>query len=132
MPKPHLFQPLLKRSHSPHRLVNTTRGVVLANSIETAFDSTSRRRGLLGRSALAAGTVMAIAPSNAVHTFGMQFPIDVLFIKRDGRVAKCVRNVVPRRITWAWGAFAVLEFGAGGEAVAATQKGDQLAVELSR
>jgi uncharacterized membrane protein (UPF0127 family) len=60
----------------------------------------------------------------------MQFPIDVVFIRRDGQVVKCVRNVVPRRITAAWGAFAVLEFAAGSEEVAVTQPGDQLAVEV--
>ena len=129
MPKPHLFQPLLRRPEAPHRLLNRTRGVVLATRIEAAFDSNTRRRGLLGRSELPRGTVLAIAPSNAVHTFKMQFPIDVVFIRRDGQVVKCVRNLVARRIAFAWGAFAVLEFGAGSEEVAVTQKGDQLAVE---
>ena len=129
MPKPHLFQPLLRRPDSPHRLLNTTRGVVLATRIEAAFDSSSRRKGLLGRSELPRGTVLAIAPSNAVHTFKMQFPIDVVFIRRDGQVVKVVRNLVARRITFAWGAFAVLEFGAGSDEVAVTQKGDQLGVE---
>jgi uncharacterized protein len=129
MPKPHLFRPILTHPDSPHRLVNKTRGVVLATRIEPAFDSNSRRRGLLGRSELPRGTVLAIAPSNAVHTFKMQFPIDVVFIRRDGQVVKVVRNLGARRITFAWGAFAVLEFGAGCQEVALTQKGDQLAVE---
>ena len=129
MPKPHLFQPILEHPQSPHRLVNVTRGVVLATQIEPAFDSNTRRRGLLGRSHLSRGTVLAIAPSNAVHTFKMQFPIDVVFIRRDGRVVKYARNVVPGRITIAWGAFAVLEFAVGCEGVEATQKGDQLAVD---
>ena len=127
--KPHLFQPLLGRPDSPYRLVNRTRGLVLARQIETAFDSNSRRRGLLGRAGLPRGTVLAIAPSNAVHTFKMQFAIDVLFVRRDGEVVKCVRNLVPRRIAAALSAFAVLEFAAGSEEVAATQVGDRLTVE---
>src|SRR5687767_13464003 len=128
MPKPHLFQPILNYPQLPHRLVNVTRGVVLATQIEPAFDSNTRRRGLLGRSHLPCGTVLAIAPSNAVHTFKMRFPIDVVFIRRDGRVVKYVRNVVPGRITAAWGAFAVLEFAVGCEEVSLTQKGDQFAL----
>lgn len=127
--KPHVFQPLLARPDARYRLVNSSRGVVLATRIETAFDSSSRRRGLLGRSSLARGSVLAIAPSNAVHTFKMQFPIDVVFVRRDGRVVKRVTNVVPRRITAAVSAFAVLEFAAGSEEVASTQVGDQLTVE---
>ena len=130
MAKPHLFQPLLRRPESSHRLVNSTRDLVLATRIETAFDSSSRRQGLLGRSGLPRGTVLAIAPSNAVHTFKMQFPIDLVFIQRDGRVVKCVRNLVPRRISGALRAFAVLEFAAGSEEVAATSVGDLLVVKL--
>ena len=129
MAKPHLFQPLLGRRNTSYQLINRTRSVVLAAHIETAFDSSSRRRGLLGRSDLPRSTVIAIAPSNAVHTFGMQFPIDVIFIRRDGRVVKRVRHVVPRRIAWAFGAFAVLEFAAGSEEVSITQPGDVVAVE---
>ena len=102
---------------------------MLATEIETAFDSGSRRRGLLGRSSLPRGTALAIAPSNAVHTFKMQFPIDVVFVRRDGRVVKRVTNLVPRRIATALRAFAVLEFAAGSEEVASTQVGDQLTVE---
>ena len=129
MAKPHVFRSLLARPDSPHRVVNRTRGIVLATRIEAAFDSSTRRRGLLGRSHLPPDTVLAIAPSNAVHTFRMQFPIDVVFIRRDGGVVKCVRNLGPRRITAAWRAFAVLEFAAGSPAVAATERGDELVIE---
>jgi uncharacterized membrane protein (UPF0127 family) len=123
---PHLFEPLLGHPDCSYGLVNQSRGVVLAARIETAFDSQSRRRGLLGRSDLPRGTVLAIAPSNAVHTFGMRFPIDILFIGRGGLVLKCVRNLRPGRIAAAWGAFAVLEFAAGAAALSATQPGDRL------
>ena len=56
--------------------------------LETAFDSGTRRRGLLGRDDLAAGTAMVLAPCNAVHTCRMRFPIDVVFAARDGRVTR--------------------------------------------
>ena len=102
---------------------------MLATRVETAFDSRSRRRGLLGRHALAADTMLAIAPSNAVHTFGMRFPIDVLFVARDGRVVKRVVSMRARRIAGALRAFATLEFGAAHDGVARTQVGDVLAFE---
>jgi uncharacterized protein len=130
MAKPHIFQPLLARRDVPHRLVNRSRGLVLAMRVEPAFDSRTRRRGLLGRSTLPPDTVLAIAPSNAVHTFGMQFPIDVLFIRRNGVVVKRVQNLKPRRIAADLRAFAALEFAAGLEPVAATQVGDQLEIEM--
>jgi uncharacterized membrane protein (UPF0127 family) len=73
--------------------------------------------------------VLAIAPSNAVHTFGMQFPIDVLFIRRDGTVVKRVLNMKARRIAASLRAFAVLEFAAGSAAVVRTHVGDRLELE---
>ena len=126
MARPHLFQPLLARSPLDWRLVNSTRDVTLAGRIEAAFDSESRRKGLLGRQALAPDAVLAIAPSNAIHTFGMQFPIDVLFISRDGRVLKRLLALKARRIAISLRAFAVLEFAAGNAAVAVTRAGDRL------
>ena len=124
-----MFQPLLQSTARSHRLVNLTRGFVLATRVETAFDSRSRRRGLLGRRELAPDTLLAIAPSNAVHTFGMRFPIDVLFVARDGRVVKRVVSMPARRIAGALRAFAALEFGAAHDGVARTRVGDVLSFE---
>jgi uncharacterized protein len=129
MAKPHIFLPIVKRDAHPHRLVNRTRDVVLATRVEPAFDSKTRRRGLLGRSMLPAETVLAIAPSNAIHTFAMKFPIDVLFIARDGTVLKRVVSIPARRFSASLRAFAVLEFAANHPGVAQTQAGDQLVLE---
>ena len=128
MAKPHIFQPLLGGRAGGCRLVNRSKGIVLAETIEPAFDSRARRTGLLGRDALAADAVLAIAPSNAVHTIGMRFPIDVLFITRAGRVTKRVLQLRPLRLAASLSAFAVLEFAAGHPAVAATVVGDQVDV----
>lgn len=76
-------------------------------------------------------TVLAIAPSNAVHSFGMRFPIDLLFVRRDGMVIKRVTHLKPRRIAAALRAFAVLEFAADHPGVAQTRVGDVLAVEIA-
>jgi uncharacterized membrane protein (UPF0127 family) len=129
MARPHIFDPLLRHGAGACRLVNRSRRIVLAEFVDTAFDSRSRRTGLLGRDALATDTVLAIAPSNAVHTIGMKFPIDVLFITRTGRVTKRVLQLGPLRIAASLSAFAVLEFAADHPAVAATAVGDEVVVE---
>jgi len=95
------------------RLVIARTGGALADTIELAGDSVARRRGLLGRDGLAPGTALVIAPCSAVHTFGMRFSIDVIFAARDGRVMKIARDVLPRRLAAAWGAFAAIEMAAG-------------------
>ena len=126
MARPHVFQSLFRPQAPRPLLVNETRGIVLARSIETAFDSRARRAGLLGRDTFASGAVLAIAPSSAVHTFGMRFAIDVLFIDRCGRVIKRALGLKPGRIAATLTAFAVLEFAAGAPEVAWTAVGDQL------
>lgn len=56
-----------------------------------------RLRGLLGRDALAEGDGLMIDPCSSIHTCFMRFPIDVLFIDRDGRVVRAVERLVPFR-----------------------------------
>ena len=110
---PSFIAPILRNPTVAHRLMNTRTGGVVASRLLLAFDSSSRRKGLLGRDSLDEGTAMLIAPSNAVHTFFMRFPIDVAFLAKDGRVLK-VRHAVPaRRITAALRAYAVAEMAAG-------------------
>src|ERR1043165_298004 len=120
--------PLLREPAVARRLVNVRTGQVVARELLTAFDSASRRKGLLGRDSLPEGAAMLIAPSNAVHTFFMRFPIDVAFLARDGRVLK-VRHAVPaRRMTAAIRAYAVAELPAGTLQRADVRAGDTLAL----
>ena len=118
--------PLLRKSAGTLSLRDARRGAVLACRVETAFDSTTRRRGLLGRESLESGSVLVIAPCNAIHTFSMRFPIDVAFATREGRIVKVLADLRPWRIGVAWRAYAVLEFPAGTLARAGTQPGDDL------
>jgi len=56
-----------------------------------------------------------LAPCPAVHTAFMRFPIDVVFVDREGRVRKIVRGLAPWRISASLGAYAAIEFTAGDE-----------------
>lgn len=124
----HFLQPLLKRTGARRVLRNTRSGLAVATSIETAFESADRRKGLLGRAGLAPGEALVIAPTNLVHTFAMRFAIDILFVARDGRVLKVSANVPPRRIAGSLRAFGVIEMGAGQAAVSDTRPGDSIEV----
>ena len=102
--------------------------VPLATTVEAAFDSESRRRGLLGRPSLPRGTALVIAPSNGVHTFFMKFAIDIAFADRDGRVVKITRGVKPWRVALARSGFAVIEMAAGTFDRVGLARGDRLRV----
>ena len=85
----------------------------LVRTLEIASDSESRKKGLLGRDALAPEIGFVIAPSQGVHTFGMRFPIDIIGVTRDGRVVKARSAVRPSRLVFALRAFAILELASG-------------------
>jgi uncharacterized membrane protein (UPF0127 family) len=106
------LSPLLREPTRAWELQDTTTGAVLASSVEAAVDSASRRRGLLGRTGLGEAALV-IAPCNAVHTFFMQFPIDVVFVDRTGRVLRIAASVPAWRMTGSWRAFATIELAAG-------------------
>ena len=125
---PHFLAPLLKADAAGLVLRAEGRDIPVATSLEAAFDSATRNRGLLGRDALDEQVGFVIAPCSAVHTFGMRFPIDLIFAARDGRVLK-IRHAVPAfRIAVGFGAFAVIEMAAGTVTRSGLQEGDRLVV----
>jgi uncharacterized membrane protein (UPF0127 family) len=58
----------------------------------------------------------------------MRFPIDIVFVARDGRVVKISRAVPAWRMAAAWGGYAVIELAAGGAGRAGIKPGDRVAV----
>ncbi len=123
------LSPLLRSGGTSLALTNARHHGVVARTLLTAFDSKSRRQGLLGRDSLPEGSALIIAPSQAIHTFSMRFAIDVAFVSKDGVVLK-VRHAVPaRRIAVALRAFAVIELPAGALEASDTRVGDRLQVE---
>ena len=126
------LSPLLRSGGPSLALANTRHQGVVARTLLTAFDSKSRRTGLLGRDSLPEGCALIIAPSQAIHTFSMRFAIDVAFVSRDGRVIKVRQAVPPRRIAVALRAFAVIELPAGALERSDTKAGDRLQLEETR
>ncbi len=122
------LDPLLDDDAPPQRVVNTRSGEAVAARVTAAFDSSSRRQGLLGRDGLQEGDAMLIAPCQAVHTWFMRFPIDVAFVAKDGRVVGIRHGLRPWRMAAALRAFAVLELPSGTLARSRTEIGDVLAV----
>jgi uncharacterized protein len=119
---------MTRRTAPPMVLRNDRTGLVVASTLEPAFDSASRKKGLLGRDGLAPGHALIIAPSNMVHTFFMRFPIDILIVSRNGQVVKAAPNVPARRIVGSWRGFAVVEMRAGSLTDSSTRIGDTLSV----
>lgn len=73
----------------------------------------SRRRGLSRLDALPADYALHIPATPSVHTFGMRFALDLIWLDRDGQVARVDRDVAPRRMRVCRGARSVIECNAG-------------------
>lgn len=123
------LRPLVRGHEVPCELVDGDAGSLIAASVEAAFDSRSRRRGLLGRAMLPDRHALVLAPCNAVHTVGMQFPIDVLFVDRAGRVVKIVERLGAWRMAAALGACVTVELAAGMVRRTRVSVGDRLAIQ---
>lgn len=109
------------------KVVNLTRGTVLAEESGVAVTSRARRRGLLGTTGLSPGGGLLIKPCRQVHTVGMKYTIDVLFYDGSWRVVRCVPGLKPGRFSpVVLRARGALELPAGTLRGTGTEKGDFL------
>ena len=92
----------------------------VADRAEVATTLWRRLTGLLTRHSLEAGEAMMFPRCHSIHTWGMRFSIDVVFL-RGPRVVKAVTGLGPCRFAWAPGADAVLELPVGTIAAASIQ-----------
>ena len=109
-----------------HARLLTADGRELAR-VELAATARQRTRGLLGRSALAPGCALWLAPCRSIHTVAMRFVIDVVFLDRHSRVVTIREQLAPYRLAWGgWRSRGVLEFAAGEVARLKITDGQQL------
>lgn len=94
--------------------------------IYEARDFFARARGLLGSERLHPDEGLWIQPCTSVHTIGMSYPIDVVFLDKAARVVALRSAVRPQRIAYALGAGSVLELAAGAATLLGVAKGSQL------
>ena len=108
------------------QILNLTRKTHLARNAEIAGSGGKRTKGLLGRKGLAQGEGMWIVPCEAVHTFGMQFPIDLVYLDRGLRIKKVRSSVSPWRLSACLSAHSILELPTGTIRESQSQPGDLL------
>jgi len=115
---------------------NLTRDAVLAERLESADSLWAKFKGLMGRSALSAGSGLWLPDSNGIHMMFMRFPIDAVFVGRaDAAGARAVVALRPGLRAWTGlvpfvrRAKGVLELPAGVIGATGTQVGDLIALE---
>jgi uncharacterized protein len=107
------------------RLDRLSRRAVLEHEVPVATGFRARLLGLafLGRER--AGSGLLIPRCSSVHTFGMRFALDLVFLDERGTPLAIHRDVRPRRLVRRRRAAAVLELpaGQGGEFAGASPLG---------
>jgi uncharacterized membrane protein (UPF0127 family) len=93
----------------PRRLSGLPVATVGGRAYPVAVTLRSRLLGLAQLDRERAGTGLLIPNCRSVHTLGMRFDIDVIFLDEDGFVLYEVPGVPPRRVIGRRGAAAVLE-----------------------
>jgi uncharacterized protein len=107
---------------------NLTRGTVLASRLDVADTGAKRNKGLLGRNGLAPGEGLWILPCQSVHTFGMKFSIDLVYLDRSKRIRKVRTNVGPWRVSACLSAHSVIELPTGTIGESASRPGDTVEI----
>lgn len=87
----------------------------------------SRLRGLLVRPPLSGDALQALwlTPCGGVHTFGMSYPLDIVFLDRSGRVLEWCESLPPWRTRQCKGARQTVEMAPGGIAALAPVAGEE-------
>lgn len=112
------------------RLVSKRTNQTLVPNLEVANSLWSRMRGLLGRTELPSDRALYIPRCGSVHTFFMNFPIDLVFVNDRMEVTKLVKHVGPGRLVFAGlRARHVIELSAGFLDINPIQLGEQLHVD---
>jgi len=95
-------------------LLNASTGTIVATRIDRLTGFFQRAIGLLVRSSVQRDEGVWLSSSHAIHTLGMRYAIDVLFVDREGCVLRICRNVRPNRLSLSCRkANAVVELGGG-------------------
>jgi uncharacterized protein len=120
---------------APNQTISKARGIVTVlrsdgsvacERCKVAHRMWPRMRGLLGKRGLESGEGLLIRPAPSIHTFFMRFPIDVVFLSRQGEVLKVAERVPPWRARSCRRSYAVLELAAGEAGRRGIAVGDRL------
>lgn len=108
------------------KVFNQTKQVTIGSNIRVADSFFTRLVGLLATKSLKPGEGLMIKPCASVHTFGMKYPIDVVFIDSAHTVVEVAAGLMPGCLASSRGAAYVIELPQGTAAATLTQLGDKL------
>ena len=107
------------------RLVNKTQDKEVLPRLTIAKGPLEKAIGLLNKASISLEEGMLFERCSSVHTIGMRFAIDIVFLDRSGRVLRVYGNVPGWRLVFGpWGTFYTIEAHEG--AMSGIREGDVL------
>ncbi len=77
----------------------TRNGIVLISNIRVADTILERMKGLMLSRDLGDADGLLIDPCNSIHTFFMNYDLDIVFLSAKNEVVKVIRKMKPWRVT---------------------------------
>jgi hypothetical protein len=93
-------------------------------TVVVAASFVARLAGLTGLRTLPAGVALAFPRCRSVHTFGMRFALDLVWLDGHGAVVRVDRGVPPGRLRWCRAARSVVELGSARDHEGGDDDGD--------
>ena len=109
-------------------ITNVTQNTIIASDAVLAKTFFVRLKGLLGTKKLDTGKGLVIRPCCSIHTVGMNYDIDVVFVGSDDNVLKVVSNMAANRIALCRKSSYVIELPAGTIEATGTTVGDKISL----
>jgi uncharacterized membrane protein (UPF0127 family) len=112
-------------------LVNASKQTVVSDRCHFANTVLKRMIGLLNRGRFDQGEGLLLDRCYGIHTFGMRFPIDVLFLDKDLHVIRAIKALPPYRTCAVKKSVYVLEAPVGAIDASRTAEGDQIQIRTA-
>ena len=113
-------------------VINLTKKTWLATKVRKADNFLTRLVGLLKRTQLGPEEALWLTPSKGIHTIGMKFPIDVVFLNKEFYVLGLISGMHPYRVSGVhMRGYSVIELPNGTIRKSGTEIGDQLEISLA-
>jgi uncharacterized membrane protein (UPF0127 family) len=108
---------------------NITRQSFISLGVTIADSPLTRLRGLLGKMRMKSSEALWVVPSRGIHTIGLMFSIDVIYMDATLRVIEVVEGLAPLRLApLRLKCASVLELPARSICESGTRTGDQLMI----
>lgn len=104
----------MKKCEKSMKVINKSNQKLVADRAKVANNPLTRMIGLLNRSNLDKGEGLLIIPCNNIHSIGMKFNFDAVFLDKNNKIKHIIENMKPWKLSpIIFSAYSTLELPCG-------------------